>query len=131
MLAHGRARKRAVHSSVSKYDAIEPTPAELPERLRDVERLIEEGALGQARIELEQCRETEPPPLVELVGLQLGVAAHELDPSSALAAVVAFLRSEPRNALALRLYRELSMLQYRAGQSCLSHSHPPPSARSR
>jgi hypothetical protein len=99
---------------------------DLPERLRAVARLIDDGRLGEARIELEST-EAEPKELVELVRLKLSVAARELDPSSALQSVIAFLRTAPRHPAALGLYQEFSLLQYEAGRSCPSYSHPPPS----
>ncbi len=71
------------------------------------------------------------PELVELMRLKLSVAEHKLEPSSALSSVIAFLRKDPGNPVALGLYQELSMLQYQAGRSCPSHSHPPPPPRSR
>lgn len=97
----------------------------LSERLAGVGRLIDAGRLGEARIELEQSLD-EPPELVELMRLKLRVAARELEPSTALARVVSVLERDPRHPAAKTLYRELSLMQYQAGQSCPSFSHPPP-----
>ncbi len=91
----------------------------------DVAKLIELGKLGEAARALERLTAGEPAD-VELMRLRLAVASQELDPTLALQKVVALLRERPRHAGALRLYRELSALQYEAGRSCLSYSHPPP-----
>jgi hypothetical protein len=96
----------------------------LSERLAGVGRLIDGGRLGEARIELEQSQ-NEPPELVELMRLKLRVIAREIEPSTALARIVALLERDPRHPVAMSLYRELSLLQYEAGQSCPSFSHPP------
>lgn len=98
---------------------------ELPERLRKVRQLIDVGLLMEAREQLEGSAE-EPADLVELMHLKLSVATRELEPSSALQSVIAFLRKDPRHPAAIGLYQEFSMLQYQAGQSCPSNSHPPP-----
>lgn len=103
--------------------------SELPDRLRTVSQLIDAGRIGEARIELEQSG-SEPKELVALLRLKLSVAARELEPSSALQSVIAFLRNAPSHPAALGLYQEFSMLEYQAGQSSPAHSHPPP-ARSR
>jgi hypothetical protein len=95
------------------------------ERLAGVGRLIDGGRLGEARIELEQSQ-NESPELVELMRLKLRVVAREIEPSTALARIVAVLERDPRHTAAMSLYRELSLLQYQAGQSCPSFSHPPP-----
>jgi hypothetical protein len=97
----------------------------LPERLRSVRHLIDVGRLGEAREQLDGSR-GEPAELIELMRLKLAVAAREVEPSSALQAVISFLRKDPRHPAAIGLYQEFSMLQYQAGQSCPSHSHPPP-----
>jgi hypothetical protein len=102
-----------------------PGSVELPERLRRVRQLIDVGHLLEAREQLEGSAE-EPADLVELMRLKLSVAARELEPSSALQSVIAFLRKDPRHPAAIGLYQEFSMLQYQAGQSCPSNSHPPP-----
>lgn len=102
-----------------------PLSIELPERLRKVRQLIDVGHLLEAREQLEGSAE-EPADLVELMRLKLSVAARELEPSSALQSVIAFLRKDPRHPAAMGLYQEFSMLQYQAGQSCPSNSHPPP-----
>jgi len=102
-----------------------PVSIELPERLHRVRQLIDVGHLLEAREQLEGSAE-EPADLVELMRLKLSVAARELEPSSALQSVIAFLRKDPRHPAAIGLYQEFSMLQYQAGQSCPSNSHPPP-----
>ena len=98
------------------------------ERLAGVGRLIDAGCIGEARIELEQSRD-ESPELVELMRLKLRVVAREIEPSTALSRIVALLERDPRHAVAMQLYRELSLMQYEAGQSCPSFSHPPPRGR--
>jgi hypothetical protein len=100
----------------------------LSERLAGVGRLIDGGRLGEARIELEQSQ-NEPPELVELMRLKLRVVAREIEPSTALTRVVALLERDPKHPAAMSMYRELSLLQYQAGQSCPSFSHPPPRER--
>lgn len=96
----------------------------MSDRLETVVELIDEGRLEQARQVLRGL--ANPPELVSLVELKLSVAEQQLDPGNALTSVVEFLRKSPKNPLALGLYREFSLAQYRAGRSCLSHSHPPP-----
>lgn len=103
-------------------------PDGLSERLAGVGRLIDGGRLGEARIELEQSP-NEPPELVELMRLKLRVVAREIEPSTALARIVALLERAPKHPAAMSMYRELSLLQYEAGQSCPSFSHPPPRSR--
>jgi hypothetical protein len=105
-----------------------PTSRGLSERLASVGRLIDSGRLGEARIELEQSQD-EPPELVELLQLKLRVVAREIEPSAALSRLVAVLEHDPKHTVAMSLYRELSLLEYQAGQSCLSFSHPPPRGR--
>jgi hypothetical protein len=61
----------------------------------------------------------------ELVTLQREVEQQKLTPAMALTRVLAFLRVTPKHPAAQRLYQELSELEYRAGHSTLSHSHPP------
>ncbi len=61
----------------------------------------------------------------ELSALRRAVEQHELTPAAALPRVLAFLRAEPKHQAAQRLYQQLSELEYRAGHSTLSHSHPP------
>jgi hypothetical protein len=100
----------------------------LSERLAGVGRLIDSGRLGEARIELEQSQD-EPPELVELMQLKLRVVTREIEPSTALSRLVAVLERDPKHTAAMGLYRELSLLQYEAGQSCPSFSHPPPRGR--
>ena len=100
----------------------------LSERLAGVGRMIDVGRLGEARIELE-LSENEPAELVDLMRLKLRVAAREIEPSTALARIVAVLERDPRHPAAMQLYRELSLKQYEAGQSCPSFSHPPPRGR--
>lgn len=100
----------------------------LSERLAGVGRLIDGGRLGEARIELEQSQ-NESPELVELMRLKLRVVAREIEPSTALSRIVALLERDPHHPAAMSLYRELSLMQYQAGQSCPSFSHPPPRGR--
>jgi hypothetical protein len=107
---------------------IEPLPRGLTERLANVGRLIDGGRIGEARIELEGT-EGEPPELVELMRLKLRVAAREIEATTALSRVVALLEKYPNHPEAMRVYRELSLLQYQAGESCPSFSHPPPAGR--
>jgi hypothetical protein len=61
----------------------------------------------------------------ELAALKREVEQQKLSPATALTRVLVFLRASPRHVAALRLYQELSELEYRAGRSTLSHSHPP------
>ena len=61
----------------------------------------------------------------ELSALKRDVEQLKLTPAAALPRVLAFLRAEPKHGAAQRLYQELSELEYRAGHSTLSHSHPP------
>jgi hypothetical protein len=61
----------------------------------------------------------------ELAALKRDVEQHKLAPAAALPRVLSFLRLEPKHGAAQRLYQELSELEYRAGHSTLSHSHPP------
>lgn len=119
--------RHGLNSSVAKDDLKlgSSVSIELPERLRKVRQLIDVGHLLEAREHLEGSAE-EPADLVELMRLKLSVAARELEPSSALQSVIAFLRKDPRHPAAIGLYQEFSMLQYQAGQSCPSNSHPPP-----
>ena len=100
----------------------------LSERLAHVGRLIDRGFIGEARVELEGS-DGEPPELVELMRLKLRVAARELEPSPALSRIVALLERQPGHPTAMRMYQELSIMQFRAGQSCASFSHPPPRGR--
>jgi hypothetical protein len=104
----------------------EPIPRALTERLASVGQLIDGGRLGEARIELESSQ-GEPPELVELIRLKLRVAAREIEAGTALTRVVALLEKYPNHPAAMSVYRELSLLQYKSGQSCPSFSHPPPS----
>ena len=53
-------------------------------------RLIAAGRLGEARIELDQVDDATPE-LIELVRLELRVKAREIEPSTALARIVAVL----------------------------------------
>lgn len=92
--------------------------------LRRVSELIDEGHFDEAREALDGSQQA--PDLINLLQLKLSVAERQLDPASALHNVVEFLRKSPSHPLALVLYQELSLAQYRAGRSCLSHSHPPP-----
>ncbi len=91
--------------------------------------LIDSKRLVEARRQLDAS--SEDPRLVELMRLKLAVAEQRLEPSTALQSVLSFLRQEPKDPTALGLYQELSMLQYEAGRSCPSHSHPPPPLRDR
>ncbi|HTV21437.1 MAG TPA: hypothetical protein VMG12_22270 [Polyangiaceae bacterium] len=100
----------------------------LGERLAGIGRMIDAGRLGEARIELDQSQD-ESPELVDLMRLKLRVVAREIEPSTALSRIVALLERDPRHTVAMQLYRELSLLQYEAGQSCPSFSHPPPRGR--
>jgi hypothetical protein len=100
-------------------------PSILPPELRGVARLIDTGQLDQAREQLDLSSD-QPADLLQLMRLKLRVAERELEPSSALESVLSFLLADPEHAAALELYREFSMLQYSAGHSCLSNSHPPP-----
>jgi hypothetical protein len=102
----------------------------LSEQLLGVGQLIDRGSLGEARLQLEASR-GEPAELLELMRLKLSVAERQLEPSSALQSVIAWLRKDPQHPFAMGLYQEFSMLQYQAGQSCPSHSHPPPPERAR
>jgi hypothetical protein len=97
----------------------------LPEALTSILALIDSGKLGQAEQALFGVVE-QPAELVELVRIKLSVARHDLDVGVALQNVVAFLRKDPSHPVALEIYQELSLSQYQAGHSCLSHSHPPP-----
>lgn len=92
--------------------------------------MIDDGRLAEAREQLEAST-SHPPDLLELMRLKLQVAERQLEPSRALESVLRFLVADPRHPAALELYRELSMLQYSSGHSCLSNSHPPPAPRSR
>jgi hypothetical protein len=103
---------------------IECLPRVLTERLASVGQLIDGGRLGEARIELEGSQ-GEPPELVELMRLKLRVAAREIEAGTALSRIVALLERSPGHPAAMNVYRELSLLQYQAGQSCPSFSHPP------
>jgi hypothetical protein len=106
----------------------EPFPRTLTERLASVGQLIDGGRIGEARRELEGSQ-GEPPELVELMRLKLRVAAREIEAGTALSRVVALLEKYPNHPAAMSVYRELSLLQYKAGQSCPSFSHPPPGRR--
>jgi hypothetical protein len=114
---------RVVDSDLRKLT--ESLPRILTERLASVGQLIDGGRLGEARIELEGSQ-GEPPELVELMRLKLRVAAREIEAGTALSRVVALLEKYPGHPAAMSVYRELSLLQYQAGQSCPSFSHPPP-----
>jgi hypothetical protein len=103
---------------------------DLSEQLLGVGQLIDLGSLSEARLRLEASR-GEPAELLELMRLKLSVAERQLEPSSALQSVIALLRKDPQHPFAMGLYQEFSMLQYQAGQSCPSHSHPPPPERTR
>ena len=92
--------------------------------LRLVSELIDQGHFARARDALEKL--DQPPDLVNLLEIKLGVAERALDPAMAMHDVLDFLRKSPRHPLALGIYQDLSTAQYRAGRSCLSHSHPPP-----
>lgn len=116
------ARARALDCTVVQLRS--ETASGLSERLAGVGQLIDGGRLGEARIELEQSQ-GEPPELVELMRLKLRVVAREIEPSTALARIVAMLERDPKHPAAMSVYRELSLLQYEAGQSCPSFSHPP------
>ena len=98
----------------------------LPAELQNVSRLIDNGDLRGARLALKAAASSHPSELVELMRIKLAVTERVVDPGIALQTVVSILREAPRNQSALELYQELSMLQYQAGRSCLSHSHPPP-----
>ena len=102
----------------------------LPPQLQGVARLINAGQLGEARQRLEDSTD-QPADLLELVRLRLSVAEHALEPASAMESVLSFLVADPQHPAAMELYRELSMLQYESGNSCLSNSHPPPPERNR
>lgn len=91
--------------------------------------LIELGRLEEASRALENVRGGDPA-LADLVALELRVAAGEIEASSALGRVIAFLERAPGHAAAMSLYQALSLRQYREGRSCPSFSHPPP-ARAR
>jgi len=97
----------------------------LPSELENVSRLIDQGDLRGARLALKAIT-SQSGELVELMRIKLAVSERVVDPGIALQTVVNILRDAPRNQSALELYQELSMLQYQAGRSCLSHSHPPP-----
>jgi len=114
-----------VAKQISRNDT--PEPGTLPGALRGVSELIDSRQLSAAREQLESS--SEDPRLVELMRLKLAVVEQRLEPSSALQSVLSFLRQDPRDPTALGLYQELSMLQYEAGRSCPSHSHPPPRGR--
>ena len=102
----------------------------LPPELRGVVQLIDAGRLAEARQQLDQsCGQ--PADLLELMRLKLSVAEHELEPSTAIESLLAFLTADPQHPVALELYRELSTLQFSSGHSCLSYSHPPPPLRGR
>lgn len=90
-----------------------------------ISRMIDDGQYSQASAALKLPIDGSPDEL-ELMGLKLAVAQHSLEPSRALQMVLAILREDPHQSTALKLYREFSLLQYQAGRSCLSHSHPPP-----
>lgn len=92
-----------------------------------VSSLIDSRRLSEARERLDSS--SADPRLVELMRLKLAVVEQRLEPSSALQTVLSFLRQDPKDPTALGLYQELSMLQYDAGRSCPSHSHPPPRGR--
>ena len=96
--------------------------------LRGVGSLIDAGELLEAQVQLDGSAGA-PPELVELMKLKLAVAERRLEPSSALQSVIAFLRKDPRHPMAIGLYQEFSLQQYKAGDSCPSHSHPPPRSR--
>ena len=103
-------------------------PRVFTERLASVAQLIDGGSLGEARIALEESQ-GEPAELVELMRLKLSVAAREIDPTTALSRVIALLERAPGHPAAMRVYQELSLLQYAEGRSCPSFSHPPPARR--
>jgi len=103
-------------------------PRALTERLASVGQLIDGGKIGEARLALEESQ-GEPAELVELMRLKLNVAAREIDPSTALARVIGLLERVPGHPAAMRVYQELSLLQYTEGRSCPSFSHPPPARR--
>ena len=103
-------------------------PRVLTERLAHVGQLIDGGSIGEARLALESSQ-GEPAELVELMRLKLNVAAGEIDPTTALARVIAMLERAPGHPAAMLVYRELSLLQYAEGRSCPSFSHPPPARR--
>lgn len=98
-----------------------------PDSLGVVSSLIDSRRLVEAREQLDSS--SADPRLVELMRLKLAVVEQRLEPSSALQTVLSFLRQDPKDPTALGLYQELSMLQYDAGRSCPSHSHPPPRGR--
>jgi hypothetical protein len=103
-------------------------PRAFSERLIGVGQLIDGGRIGEARIVLDESQ-SEPAELVELMRLKLSVAAREIDPSTALARVIVLLERAPGHPAAVRVYQELSLLQYAEGRSCPSFSHPPPARR--
>jgi hypothetical protein len=103
-------------------------PRAFTERLSGVGQLIDGGRIGEARIALEESQ-GEPAELVELMRLKLSVAAREIDPTTALSRVIAMLERAPGHPAAMRVYQELSLLQYAEGRSCPSFSHPPPARR--
>jgi hypothetical protein len=94
-------------------------------RLAGIRRLIEAGRIVEARAALDKSP-GEVPGLVDLVRLELNVAAREIEPATALSRVIAFLERSPRHPAAMAIYNQLSLLQYQEGRSCPSFSHPPP-----
>lgn len=103
-----------------------PVQPAWPEPLGVVRGLIEAGRLEEASRGLEDVRGGAEPALVDLVALELRVAAGEIEAGSALGRVIAFLERAPGHAAAMSLYQALSLRQYREGRSCPSFSHPPP-----
>lgn len=120
------ALKCRVAKGISPNDTLDVARG-LPEGLSSVSLLIDAGRLHEARAALEHS--SEDTRLVELMRLKLAVAERRLEPGSALQSVLGILGQDPSHPAALGLYQEFSLLQYQAGHSCPSYSHPPPRGR--
>jgi hypothetical protein len=105
--------------------------AGLPERYRELDRLLQAGDLDAAQAALKALSDaadtnTEHTALLEMFEVQLGVLRKDFAPDMGLTRLLVVMRRVPKLPFAREMYQRISQLAYRGGQSSLSHSHPPP-----
>lgn len=91
--------------------------------LAEVEGLIEQGALEEARARLAGLQGGDD---VVVVKLRLALAEESLPPDLVMQRLTQLLRKNPDTRGARALYQRASELSFEVGRSNPSHSHLPP-----
>jgi hypothetical protein len=98
----------------------------LPEPFAQIDEMVEQGDMANARAALAEATVSA---LSELVEVKIGLYDGSLAPQLAMNRLLSLMQRDAKLPGAHALYQEASNRSYDGGESSLSHSHPPPPSK--